>query len=89
MAIISRPKLVLLDEPLAGLDDTETNLVKERIREIHRQLGCTILLIEHKLGVVMELCDVLTVLDYGRVIAEGDPVSVASNPAVIEAYLGS
>jgi branched-chain amino acid transport system permease protein len=89
MAIAGRPKLLLLDEPLAGLDDTETQSVKEQIREIHARLGCTVLLIEHKLAVVMELCSFLTVLDYGRVIAEGDPVSVASNDAVIQAYLGS
>jgi branched-chain amino acid transport system permease protein len=89
MAIAGKPKLLLLDEPLAGLDDTETVSVKEQIRDIHRGLGCTILLIEHKLAVVMELCAFLTVLDYGRVIADGEPAAVASNDAVIQAYLGS
>jgi branched-chain amino acid transport system permease protein len=89
MAIAGRPKLLLLDEPLAGLDDTETHVVKEQIREIHARLGCTVLMIEHKLAVVMELCSFLTVLDYGRVIAEGDPASIAANDAVIQAYLGS
>ncbi|MDQ0391302.1 branched-chain amino acid ABC transporter ATP-binding protein/permease [Labrys monachus] len=89
MAIASRPQILLLDEPLAGLDDTETQVVKEQIREIHRQLGCTLLLIEHKLSVVMELCTHLVVLDHGQVIAEGDPETVSRNPEVIQAYLGS
>jgi ABC-type branched-subunit amino acid transport system ATPase component/ABC-type branched-subunit amino acid transport system permease subunit len=89
MAIAGKPKLLLLDEPLAGLDDTETLSLKEQIRDIHSQLGCTILLIEHKLAVVMELCSFLTVLDYGEVIADGDPGSIATNETVIQAYLGS
>ncbi len=89
MAIAGRPRILLLDEPLAGLDDSETHLLKDRVQDIHRRLGCTLLLIEHKLGVVMQLCSRLTVLDYGHVIAEGDPETVARDDAVIQAYLGS
>jgi energy-coupling factor transporter ATP-binding protein EcfA2 len=59
---------MLLDEPLAGLDDTETTRMKDRIRALHGAIGCTTLLIEHKLSVVMEVCSHLTVLDYGQVI---------------------
>jgi branched-chain amino acid transport system ATP-binding protein len=89
MAIAGRPRILLLDEPLAGLDDSETHLLKDCIHDIHRQLGCTLLLIEHKLGVVMRLCSQLTVLDYGQVISEGDPETVSRDAAVIQAYLGS
>lgn len=89
MAISGRPRILLLGEPLAGLDDRETHLLKDCIHDIHRQLGCTLLLIEHKLGVVMQICSQLTVLDYGQVIAEGDPEAVSRNDAVIQAYLGS
>jgi len=88
MAIAGRPRILLLDEPLAGLDDSETHLLKDCIHEIHRQLGCTLLLIEHKLGVVMQLCSQLTVLDYGQVISEGNPETVSRDDAVIQAYLG-
>lgn len=88
IAIATQPDVLLLDEPLAGLDETETVLVKERIRAIHHQLGCTVLLIEHKLSVVMELCSRITVLDFGRVIADGDPTSVSRDAAVLQAYMG-
>ncbi|WP_111735697.1 ABC transporter permease subunit [Roseovarius amoyensis] len=89
MAIAPRPALLLLDEPLAGMDETETAELKEKIAAIHDALACTILLIEHKIGVVMELCDNLAVLDFGKIIATGEPHAIARDPVVIEAYLGA
>jgi len=88
MAMASNPELLLLDEPLAGLDDTETRELSTLIAKIQRETGNTILLIEHKLSEVMALCSVLTVLDHGQIIAHGTPAEVASNEDVIEAYLG-
>lgn len=89
MAFAPAPDLILLDEPLAGLDDTETLVLRDLISALQQQTGCTILLIEHKLSVVMRICDALTVLDGGRIIAEGPPDAVARDEAVIEAYLGA
>jgi len=89
MAMASMPELLLLDEPLAGLDDTETQRLSDMIARLHKITGTTILLIEHKLSEVMELCAILTVLDDGRIIAAGTPKQVSTNEAVIEAYLGN
>lgn len=89
MAAAMRPNLMLLDEPLAGLDETETARMKELIRALHRAIGCTTLLIEHKLSIVMELCARLTVLDGGQIIADGDPTTVSRDEGVLQAYLGS
>lgn len=88
VALASRCELLLLDEPFAGLDDTETEQLTGTIVDLHRATGNTILLIEHKLSVIMRICTNLTVLDHGKIIAHGDPKTVAANPNVIKAYLG-
>ncbi|WP_433383440.1 ABC transporter permease subunit [Actinoplanes sp. CA-142083] len=86
-AVACRPKLLLLDEPAAGLNGDEVRKLGEMVRSI-RDTGITVVIIEHNMGLVMNLCERITVLASGRVIAEGTPAAVAATPAVIEAYLG-
>jgi branched-chain amino acid transport system ATP-binding protein len=87
-AIATRPKLLLLDEPAAGINPSEKDELMEFIKNIRVEFGLTVLLIEHDMHVVMGICDKITVLDYGERIAEGCPENIRSNPRVIEAYLG-
>ncbi|MDR2807689.1 MAG: ABC transporter ATP-binding protein [Spirochaetaceae bacterium] len=87
-ALATKPLLLLLDEPAAGMNPQETEELMKLIHHIREQFKLTILLIEHDMRLVMGICERIIVLDYGRIIAEGSPSEIRSNPAVIKAYLG-
>jgi branched-chain amino acid transport system ATP-binding protein len=87
-ALATDPKILFLDEPTAGMNPEELVQMMEIIRQVHDELGLTIFLIEHRMRVVMDLCQIIQTLDFGEVIAEGTPDETRTNPRVIDAYLG-
>jgi len=88
-ALAAEPKLLLLDEPMAGMNLEEKEDIARFILDANEELGYTIALIEHDMGVVMDICDRIVVLDFGNKIAEGTPEEIKANPKVIKAYLGT
>ena len=87
-ALCATRKLLLLDEPAAGMNPNETAELMQTVRDVRDQFGIAILLIEHDMNFVMGICEEITVLDYGRIIARGDGKAIRNNPKVIAAYLG-
>lgn len=88
-ALAAEPKLLLLDEPMAGMNLEEKEDIARFVLDANEELGYTIALIEHDMGVVMDICDRIVVLDFGNKIAEGTPEEIKANPKVIQAYLGT
>jgi len=89
VALAADPKLMLLDEPFTGMNPEETRRMIELVKLVREEQGVTIMLIEHDMQAVMGLCDIITVMNFGSLLAEGTPEQVRNNSAVIEAYLGS
>jgi len=86
-ALALQPDIILMDEPAAGLNNRETNHLADIIRKI-RDSGVTVVLVEHDMELIMDICDSIVVLDLGKKLAEGTPRQIQENPAVIAAYLG-
>ncbi len=87
-AIATKPDLILLDEPAAGMNEEESAQLSAFVKSIRDEMGITIVIIDHHMDVIMSICDDITVLNFGNVLAQGTPQEIQKNPAVIEAYLG-
>ena len=87
-ALATHPQILLLDEPAAGMNATETDNLHHMILQVREWFNVSIILVEHDMRLIMNLCERIIVLSYGRVIAEGKPDEIRQNPAVIESYLG-
>ncbi|MFH1625344.1 MAG: ABC transporter ATP-binding protein [Pseudomonadota bacterium] len=88
IALAANPRLLLLDEPMTGMSSEEVSAMVSRIKRINEEQGITVMVVEHNMRAVMELCHRITVINFGKKIAEGTPDEIRRNPAVIEAYLG-
>jgi branched-chain amino acid transport system ATP-binding protein len=87
-ALASEPRLILLDEPVAGCNDEETAELREVVKRINRELGVTVLMVEHDMSMVMNCCEHIYVVNFGANLAQGSPAEIRANPSVISAYLG-
>ncbi len=87
-ALAGEPRLILLDEPVAGCNDEETAELREVVRRLNKELGITMLMVEHDMAMVMNVCDYIYVVNFGANLAQGTPAEVRANPDVIKAYLG-
>lgn len=88
-ALATEPKLLLLDEPSAGMNAQETQEISDAVRKIHEEQGVTVLLVEHDMKLVMQICDQIHVINHGRMLATGSPDVIQNDPEVIKAYLGT